>query len=821
MDAASNTPPPIEPALRRRIARARAALVWEALWRASWPASGILALFVAASLAGLWNLVPGTVHALALVATLGLVGLALWSALRQTAWPGEGAAVRRIEQVSALEHRPLATLADRLAAGGGNAVSEALWRAHRDRAQAASARLRAVIPHPALAERDPWALRFLAIFALVFATALAGPDAANRLVQGFLPGLAATPSPLGITLDAWIDPPAYTGAPPLYLARGAVNPEADAVPKNIPAGSTLHVRVTGVNRLPLMRLLPAHEGASQGKPTRAAFRADGQAAFAVETALTHSGTIEIRAGGRRLARWPLTLTPDGAPRIAFTQPPDVTTQTSVRLSYSFSDDFGVTGIELRLARENAPPPADPSRARIELPAPGPGTRQATVRTYKDLTAHPWAGERVLMTLAARDAAGHEGVSDILPFTLPERQFSNPLAKSIVEARKYLLRDEPDVGATRQFLGDTTAMPEAFGDALSLYLALRSAFWRLEGTPDPSAIASTSDLLWDTALALEEGEKSEAQQALEEAKAALAEALKSGASDEEIERRLQALQEALSRYLESLAADMARPDRPPVNPRDANAQVVTADDLQSLLEAVGELSRTGARGEAQALLNAFDDILQNLQTQARAEPSPGDQAAQKSLDDLGGLIGAQRSLLDETFQRSQTEIGPPSDDTNLDGLARRQDELRRTLDGIQSELGASAGRGDAKNALQEAEKSMMDARGALQAGRARRAVEAQKEALENLRRGAQALAQSLDSSVQASAGRNGGSSGSGATDPFGRPLPGAPDLGTSVRVPDGGELRRARAILDEIRKRASERGRPEEELEYLKRLLERF
>jgi hypothetical protein len=61
----------------------------------------------------------------------------------------------------------------------------------------------------------------------------------------------------------------------------------------------------------------------------------------------------------------------------------------------------------------------------------------------------------------------------------------------------------------------------------------------------------------------------------------------------------------------------------------------------------------------------------------------------------------------------------------------------------------------------------------------------------------------------------------SADPFGRPNAGAPDQGDSVKVPNAGEAQRARAILEEIRRRAAERGRPPEELDYLDRLLRRF
>ena len=49
------------------------------------------------------------------------------------------------------------------------------------------------------------------------------------------------------------------------------------------------------------------------------------------------------------------------------------------------------------------------------------------RATQDLTAHPWAGLKVRMTLVARDQAGQAGMSAPYEFILPERKFTKPLA----------------------------------------------------------------------------------------------------------------------------------------------------------------------------------------------------------------------------------------------------------------------------------------------------------------------------------------------------------------------------------------------------------
>ena len=49
----------------------------------------------------------------------------------------------------------------------------------------------------------------------------------------------------------------------------------------------------------------------------------------------------------------------------------------------------------------------------------------------------------------------------------------------------------------------------------------------------------------------------------------------------------------------------------------------------------------------------------------------------------------------------------------------------------------------------------------------------------------------------------------------------PQYGTTVKVPEERDLQRARDILEELRRRLSDMGRPQIELDYIERLLKRF
>ena len=109
-----------------------------------------------------------------------------------------------------------------------------------------------------------------------------------------------------------------------------------------------------------------------------------------------------------------------------------------------------------------------------------------------------------------------------------------------------------------------------------------------------------------------------------------------------------------------------------------------------------------------------------------------------------------------------------------------------------------------------------------------AVPLQTKAVENLRQSTEGLAEQMarrsGGSIGMTLDRPGSRQDRHGRDPFGRNLGGAfsalIDDG-DVRVPTQMEMRRARAIVDELRRRSGERYRPQLELNYIERLLRRF
>jgi hypothetical protein len=93
---------------------------------------------------------------------------------------------------------------------------------------------------------------------------------------------------------------------------------------------------------------------------------------------------------------------------------------------------------------------------------------------------------------------------------------------------------------------------------------------------------------------------------------------------------------------------------------------------------------------------------------------------------------------------------------------------------------------------------------------------QKNALDALRSAAGELAERLAKESQDRNGNEGNDQ-----DPLGRDTGRNPFAGSGVKVPGPSELKRAHDILMELRRRAAERGRPQQELDYIDRLLKQF
>ena len=174
-------------------------------------------------------------------------------------------------------------------------------------------------------------------------------------------------------------------------------------------------------------------------------------------------------------------------------------------------------------------------------------------------------------------------------------------------------------------------------------------------------------------------------------------------------------------------------------------------------------------------------------------------------------------------------GGTGEATDPRALARRQEALRQGLESLRGALpGAGTEAGDAaRDALGRAEGAMRDAERDLAQGDLGGALDDQSRAMDALRDGMQALGRALAGDPQEGSGDGRGQAdardGRGIDrDPLGRETGQGGQLGTGDDLLNGPDAaQRSRELMDEIRRRSGQRDRPKEELDYLRRLLERF
>ena len=119
-------------------------------------------------------------------------------------------------------------------------------------------------------------------------------------------------------------------------------------------------------------------------------------------------------------------------------------------------------------------------------------------------------------------------------------------------------------------------------------------------------------LWDMALQVEDGNVSQAEQALRQAQEALRQALERGASDEEIKKLMQDLRAAMDKFMQALADELRKNPQQLSRPLDRNTRTLSQRDLNSMLDRLENLARSGNREAAQQLLDQLQSMLENLQ-----------------------------------------------------------------------------------------------------------------------------------------------------------------------------------------------------------------
>ncbi|MEQ1698154.1 MAG: TIGR02302 family protein [Hyphomicrobiaceae bacterium] len=877
-------------------------IVFEQVWLRLWLLFAVIGAFFLASFAGLWPMLSQPVH----IAVLAAFGLAALGATGYAAWvkkPTRETAIRRIERNSGVAHRPATSYEDTLTAQSSDPATNVIWQAHRNRLSALLAKLSVGPPAPGTHRYDPLALRALGGLSLLMYAGLLGDTAYDHIASPFrfgAPGLAND-----ARLDAWVTPPPYTSKPPIMLADGQRPGMSlardDGKPFEVPERSVITIRATGTGGGQLsVQFKPdsaTKETASKSETFSSKPVAGVEGVAELRTELKRSGLLTVPGQAKP---WAFTVIPDQPPKIALIKEPEPNQRGSMKLNYKVEDDYGIVAAEAKFARLpraegdektawartnvlKGPrfPHERPPRYALRLPQAGAAaaTKPGEALTYLELGSHPWAGLRVRMTLEAKDAAGQIGKSEPRELELPQRRFTKPLARALVEQRRKLVEDNRYRGEVVRSLSYIMIAPEGFIDPHA-YLGMRTVMARLQRDKSRAGMRSVVDQLWHIALRIEDGNLSDAERRLKDAQDKLSKAIDDGASEEEIEKLMKELRQAMNDYIEQLAKQNDG-QKDQADKEDEDRQQLGQNDLEQMMRKMEQAAKNGSREQAQQMLSEMRDLMDRLQAQKGEKADrEANRQMQKKMDELGNMIGQQQKLMDDTFgemkkqgdkgrdgnqqrgqkgagkgkpggekgegqankgekgkgkgqsgekggqgekdgeqgsgEQGESAEGGEGGQTPGEGLRQRQKKLAEQLDQLKKDL-KGAGSAGSKD-MDAANEAMEEAERALEQDALDEATSQQGEALEKMRQGAQKMQQEM-----AKNGRNKfGENGESPRDPLGRPQKSTgPDAGASVKVPGEIDMQRAREILQELRKRSAEQTRPPVELDYLERLLKRF
>jgi uncharacterized protein (TIGR02302 family) len=387
-------------------------------------------------------------------------------------------------------------------------------------------------------------------------------------------------------------------------------------------------------------------------------------------------------------------------------------------------------------------------------------------------------------------------------------------------------------------------------------------------------------MWDLALELEEGDLDDARERMRRAQERLNEAMKNGASEEEIAELMQELRRATEDFMQQLQREQAerRNQQDPADREQGETIEMTQDDLQRMMDHIQELMEQGRMAEAEQALKELQEMMENMQVTEGQPGEGGKSPGEQAMEGLADTLREQQGLSDQAFRDLQEQFNPNAQAGESQGnegrnggqgrgeshegqgqgegqqdgeqggggdqrqgesqgqgqgqeesLAQRQQQLRDELNRQEGQMpGAGTPEGDAaRDALGRAGEAMDQAEQNLRDGDLAGAIDNQSQAMDALRDSMRSLGEALaegERNQQPGQGTQRSEREANNRDPLGRSQPDGtdgPNEGGRRIDSDGDVYGRARELIDEIRRRSRNTSRPEVERDYLNRLLDRF
>ncbi len=640
-------------ALRWRLRAAMTVLWTERLGTAVWAGLAVVAAILGVALLGFASLLPVWLHVTLLVAALAAALVFFVRGTSALRAPAYAEAERRLERDSGLRHHPFAVLRDRPA--GTSQADLALWQLHTDRARRSLVALRLEAPDPQLSRADPYALRAASLLLLVSGLVVAGPQAGQRLFALFAPGTAGWHGAAAPLIQAWIQPPAYTGLPPIFLP--AIGADAAAI--SVPQGSKLTVSITGVASRPTLTVAgDAHRMEELGSDS-----------FQAISSLVRSGHLSLAAGWSDLGGWDVTVLPNEPPKLAWTAPPGrAGASVATRLPWQVAQRWGVAGLQAEMR-----PQGRPDLPSLVVPLPLPGTpKDAKGIATEDLSENPYAGVMMTGRLAGRDVSGQQGFGAPLDFVLPARLFHHPLARAIIDLRRRLALHPggaADAAADLAALGEAPLGPHdpsgLSATGISLNLAAAAALLTQAPHAGRDPVAEAQARLWTLALALDGALPDAGARALAEARARLRAAMEDRVngrlSAKEFSQRLDELRQALDKRLAEIGKQAVQ--RGAIEKFDPSQQHLSSNALDKMMKEMEQAAREGRMDDAKSAMAQMEkmlDQLKNAHIESKQEMQQRQEQARRGRQIMGAvqdLVRRETELLDHAQSRAPAPLPP--------------------------------------------------------------------------------------------------------------------------------------------------------------------
>jgi hypothetical protein len=312
--------------------------------------------------------------------------------------------------------------------------------------------------------------------------------------------------------------------------------------------------------------------------------------------------LALKSGDSDLQRWTFAVTPDTPPTIRFSDEPKRAVNGALELHYEIKDDYGAARRRRTRPRRtakagSAPPLYDAPELPLALPRRNAQSRQDHPRPDRARL-----GRRTGQAhLTGEGRCRQEARSETKTFRLPERTFTNPLAARWSRMRRILASTpttrrevlEPD---RRHHAAARGHVPVTC--PLSRHHERPHAAEIMAAATNNCAASSTISgrSRWHRGRRTVGGRKAAAAGAGD----ALKQALENGASDEEIEKLMKELREAMNEFCANSPSAPARPE--PRRSYAAGRTGMRQSDLERMLDQIENMAKSGNREQAQDMLS---------------------------------------------------------------------------------------------------------------------------------------------------------------------------------------------------------------------------